>query len=108
MLVFLLDMSIDMVYGGGGSNVGVAMSLGKSTSLTPGCLPAHCRKAQKLTRLFDAFAGPNAVRPGGTQKKIFFPTFEAGMLLKTNEARNIRAAITQYVFENKSLIKKCL
>ena len=81
-----------MVYGGGGSNVGVAMPLGKSTSLAPGCLPAHCRKAQKFTRLFDAFAGPNAVRPDGTQKKFFFPTFEAGMLLKTNEARNIRAA----------------
>jgi len=30
--------------------------------------------------------GPGGARPCGTQKEFLFPTFEAGMLLKTNEA----------------------
>ncbi len=84
------------------------MPLGKSTALAHGCLPAHRRNAQKFTLLFAPSARPNAVRPYSTKKEFFLGTFEAGMLLKTNEARNVRGLITQYVYENKALVNKCL
>jgi len=71
----------------------LSSSTGRGGSRTaPTCTRVNCRAERESTTRPNArlrhsgFGASVTIRPYGTEKEFFFTTFEAGILLKTNEA----------------------